>query len=165
MLLLNRTYINKKQKIVKWKNNEDNLLVLTRRFFCYKTKWTALCRESSLHSKQGQSTLDRAEPKGWSLADGHGQRTAVPGFLLSMKPWNKKWMNTDIQWNLLPYSANCIFWGKKVFITAVSTVSFLKLHSKNIIKSIVCTTKGLGGANCIWLYQLYLFSPFFVLFL
>ena len=41
-------------------------------------------------NKQWQSTLGRAEPKGFSVSDGHGQRTVVIGYLLSNRPWNKK---------------------------------------------------------------------------
>lgn len=33
--------------------------------------------------------MGRAEPKGFSVSDGHGQKTAVTGYLLSKGNWNK----------------------------------------------------------------------------
>lgn len=33
--------------------------------------------------------LECAEPKGFSVSDGHGQKTAVTGYLLSKGNWNK----------------------------------------------------------------------------
>lgn len=108
--------------------------------------------------------LGRASREAESPSGGHGQSTSSKGFLLSKGNWNK----SNERKNTLSYFDTNVrklyFWGKKVSVPTVSTVSFLIFYLKKVIKSTVCTTEGLGWCNCIFVYQLYLFRSFFVSF-
>lgn len=108
--------------------------------------------------------LGRASREAESPSGGHGQSTSSKGFLLSKGNWNK----SNERKNTLSYFDTNVrklyFWGKKVSVPTVSTVSFLIFSLKKVIKSTVCTTEGLGWCNCIFVYQLYLFRSFLYLF-
>lgn len=108
--------------------------------------------------------LGRASREAESPSGGHGQSTSSKGFLLSKGNWNK----SNERKNTLSYFDTNVrklyFWGKKVSVPTVSTVSFLIFYLKKVIKSTVCTTEGLGWCNCIFVYQLYLFRSFLYLF-
>lgn len=108
--------------------------------------------------------LGRASREAESPSGGHGQSTSSKGFLLSKGNWNK---SNERKNTLSLFDTNVrklYFWGKKVSVPTVSTVSFLIFYLKNVIKSTVCTTEGLGWCNCIFVYQLYLFRSFLYLF-
>lgn len=108
--------------------------------------------------------LGRASREAESPSGGHGQSTSSKGFLLSKGNWNK---SNERKNTLSHFNTNVrklYFWGKKVSVPTVSTVSFLIFYLKNVIKSTVCTTEGLGWCNCIFVYQLYLFRSFLYLF-
>ena len=108
--------------------------------------------------------LGRASREAESPSGGHGQSTSSKGFLLSKGNWNK---SNERKNTLSLFDTNVrklYFWAKKVSVPTVSTVSFLIFYLKNVIKSTVCTTEGLGWCNCIFVYQLYLFRSFLYLF-
>lgn len=108
--------------------------------------------------------LGRASREAESPSGGHGQSTSSKGFLLSKGNWNK---SNERKNTLSLFDTNVrklYFWGKKVSVPTVSTVSFLIFSLKKVIKSTVCTTEGLGWCNCIFVYQLYLFRSFLYLF-
>ena len=108
--------------------------------------------------------LGRASREAESPSGGHGQSTSSKGFLLSKGNWNK---SSERKNTLSHFDTNVrklYFWGKKVSVPTVSTVSFLIFYLKKVIKSTVCTTEGLGWCNCIFVYQLYLFRSFLYLF-
>jgi hypothetical protein len=108
--------------------------------------------------------LGRASREAESPSGGHGQSTSSKGFLLSKGNWNK---SNERKNTLSLFDTNVrklYFWGQKVSVPTVSTVSFLIFHLKKVIKSTVCTTEGLGWCNCIFVYQLYLFRSFLYLF-
>jgi hypothetical protein len=108
--------------------------------------------------------LGRASREAESPSGGHGQSTSSKGFLLSKGNWNK---SNERKNTLSLFNTNVrklYFWGKKVSVPTVSTVSFLIFSLKKVIKSTVCTTEGLGWCNCIFVYQLYLFRSFLYLF-
>lgn len=108
--------------------------------------------------------LGRASREAESFSGGHGQSTSSKGFLLSKGNWNK---SNERKNTLSLFDTNVrklYFWAKKVSVPTVSTVSFLIFYLKNVIKSTVCTTEGLGWCNCIYVYQLYLFRSFLYLF-
>ena len=108
--------------------------------------------------------LGRASREAESPSGGHGQSTSSKGFLLSKGNWNK---SNERKNTLSHFDTNVrklYFWGKKVSVPTVSTVSFLIFYLKKVIKSTVCTTEGLGWCNCIFVYQLYLFRSFLYLF-
>lgn len=109
--------------------------------------------------RSGRASREAESPSG-----GHGQSTSSKGFLLSKGNWNK---SNERKNTLSHFDTNVrklYFWGKKVSVPTVSTVSFLIFYLKNVIKSTVCTTEGLGWCNCIFVYQLYLFRSFLYLF-
>lgn len=108
--------------------------------------------------------LGRASREAESPSGGHGQSTSSKGFLLSKGNWNK---SNERKNTLSHFDTNVrklYFWGEKVSVPTVSTVSFLIFSLKKVIKSTVCTTEGLGWCNCIFVYQLYLFRSFLYLF-
>ena len=115
-------------------------------------------------SSSARVRLGRASREAESLSGGHGQSTSSRGYLMSKGNWNK---SSERKNTLSHFDTNVrklYFWGKKVSVPTVSTVSFLIFYLKNVIKSTVCTTEGLGWCNCIFVYQLYLFRPFLYLF-
>lgn len=116
-------------------------------------------------SSSARVRLGRASREAESLSGGHGQSTTSRGYLMSKGNWNK---SSERKKNTLSYFNTNVrklyFWGKKVSVPTVSTVSFLIFSLKKVIKSTVCTTEGLGWCNCIFVYQLYLFRSFLYLF-
>lgn len=108
--------------------------------------------------------LGRASREAESPSGGHGQSTSSKGFLLSKGNWNKLNERKNTLSHFNTNVRKLYFWGKKVSVPTVSTVSFLIFSLKKVIKSTVCTTEGLGWCNCIFVYQLYLFRSFLYLF-
>lgn len=109
--------------------------------------------------------LGRASREAESPSGGHGQSTSSKGFLLSKGNWNK----SSERKNTLSYFDTNVrklyFWAKKVSVPTVSTVSFLIFYLKNVIKSTVCTTEGLGWCKLYLCVSTVSFSSFFVSFL